>query len=76
MLASCHKNMSRTKFNNCPKCKIGKLKPLGKVVEGRDPNTNRVTGDERDYPCDNCSYPDGGVAKVIIVNEQVNVGEV
>jgi len=52
-----------------------KTKAVRKISGRQDPNTNRVTGDERDYKCDSCGYPHGGVAKVITVNEQLNMGE-
>jgi len=63
--------MSQTEFNDCPRCKKGKIKPTGKAGSSRDPNTNKETGFERDYKCDNCGYPDGGDAKVVGVNEDV-----
>ncbi len=67
--------MSRTEFNTCEKCGIGKMKPTGRSALSNDPDTNRLTGDYREYKCDNCGHPQGGYAKVIQVNEQIGVGE-
>lgn len=67
--------MARTEFNDCPECKAGKMMPLSKVGEDRDPETNRVTGDYREYKCNNCGYPHGGKAIVATVNEVVGTTE-
>jgi hypothetical protein len=65
--------MSQNQFNDCPRCKKGKMKPTGKAGSSRDIDTNKETGWERDYKCDTCGYPDGGVAKVVGVNEDLSV---
>jgi hypothetical protein len=68
--------MARTDFNTCPECGIGKMKPTGGAATSMDPNTSQLTGDYREYKCDHCGHPkEDGKAKVVIVNEQVNVGE-
>ena len=43
----------------------------GGAASSRDPNTNRETGFERDYKCDNCVNPNDGHARVVGVNEQL-----
>jgi hypothetical protein len=63
----------QAEFNDCPKCGIGKMKPIGRAVTSNDPNTGRETGFYREYKCDNCGYPEGGKAIVIGVNEQLNI---
>jgi hypothetical protein len=65
--------MSQTEFNNCPECKVGKMRPTGGAAVTNDPQTGRETGFQRDYKCDNCGYPHGGKAIVLGVNEQVNI---
>ena len=53
-----------------PKTKLNSTHEGGSA-SSRDPNTNRETGFERDYKCDNCVYPDDGHARVVGVNEQL-----
>ena len=67
--------MVREEFNTCKVCGIGKMRPTGGAATSADPETNRVTGDYREYKCDNCGNPQGGKAKVLQVNEQVEMGE-
>jgi hypothetical protein len=62
-------------LNDCPECKVGKMKPLSKVGEDRDPATIRVTGDYREYKCNNCGYPHGGKQIAVTVNEVVGAKE-
>ncbi|HJU35097.1 MAG TPA: hypothetical protein VJ695_08245 [Nitrososphaera sp.] len=65
-------SMTREQFDTCPKCGIGKMKPTGGATSttSADPETKRVTGDYREYKCDNCGYPEGGQAKVARVREE------
>lgn len=67
--------MAQNEFDDCPKCGVGKMKPTGGAASSMDPNTNKETGFERDYKCDNCGYPDDGVAKVAGINEDLNVAD-
>jgi predicted RNA-binding Zn-ribbon protein involved in translation (DUF1610 family) len=68
--------MAQTEFNNCPKCGIGKMKPTGGAeVSSNDPQTGKETGFYREYKCDNCGHPEGSQAKVLQVNEQVDLSE-
>jgi hypothetical protein len=67
--------MAQTEFDNCRKCGIGKMKPLSRVMEDRDPNTNRPTGGYREYKCDNCGNPEGGAVNVSQANEQEDLSE-
>jgi ribosomal protein S27E len=67
--------MAREEFNTCKVCGIGKMRPTGGAATSADPETNRVTDDYREYKCDNCGNPQGGKAKVLQVNEQVEMGE-
>jgi uncharacterized protein YwbE len=45
--------------------------PTGKAGASNDPKTGKLTGTERDYMCDKCGHPHGGVQKVLTVNEDV-----
>ena len=63
--------MAQTEFNNCPECKVDKMKPTGGASISNYPNTGKETGFQRDYKCDNCGYPHGGKAIVLGINEQV-----
>jgi hypothetical protein len=65
----------QTEFNDCPKCKVGKMKPTGGAATSNDPNTGRETGFYREYKCDNCGYPEGGYQKVAGVNEVIGANE-
>ena len=70
--------MAREEFDTCPKCGVGKMKPIGgaKSTKSADPDTNRLTGDYyQEYKCDSCGYPEGGQAKAVAVNEQEGIGE-
>jgi hypothetical protein len=68
--------MAQTEFNDCPKCGIGKMKPTGgAAVSSNDPQTGKETGFYREYKCYNCDHPGGGQAKVLEVNEQVDLSE-
>jgi ribosomal protein S27E len=67
--------MAGEEFNTCKVCGIGKMRPTGGAATSADPETNRVTDDYREYKCDNCGNPQGGKAKVLQVNEQVEMGE-
>jgi hypothetical protein len=62
-------------FQQCPNCKVGRLRPTGLAAISSDPQTNRVTNDLRDYTCDSCGYPEGGQAKVVAANEQAAISE-
>lgn len=66
---------AREEFNTCEKCGIGKMKSTGGAASSTDPETNRVTGDYKEYRCDNCGHPVGGYAKVVQVNEEVKISE-
>ena len=45
-------------------------------ISGKQGSKHKQSDRRRsDYKCDNCGYPHGGVAKVITVNEQLNMGE-
>ncbi len=68
-------HMAREQFETCPQCGIGKMKPLGRAVTSRDPNTNMMTTDYREYKCDNCGHPQGGKWIVSQVNDQERIGE-
>ena len=59
-------------FDTCPKCGVGKMKPLGSAAIDLDAQTDRVTGNLREYQCDNpqCGHPRSGKAMVVQVNEQ------
>ena len=64
--------MAREEFNTCPKCGVGKMKPIGGAASATstDPDTNRLTGDYyQEYKCDSCGYRDEGKAKILGVNE-------
>lgn len=67
--------MAREELNTCKVCGIGKMRPTGGAATSADLETNRVTGDYQEYKCDNCGNPQGGKAKVLQVNEQVEMGE-
>jgi hypothetical protein len=68
--------MAQTEFNDCPKCGIGKIKPTGgAAVSSNDPQTGKGTGFYREYKCHNCGHPGGGQAKVLEVNEQIDLSE-
>jgi predicted nucleic-acid-binding Zn-ribbon protein len=65
--------MASEKFDTCPKCGVGKMKPTGGAVSATsaDPDTNRLTGGNyQEYKCDSCGYPEGGQAKAVQVNKQ------
>jgi hypothetical protein len=65
-------------FETCPKCGVGKMKPIGGAASATstDPDTNRLTGDYyQEYKCDSCGYPEGGQAKAVAVNEQEGIRE-
>jgi hypothetical protein len=64
--------MALEEFDACPKCEIGKMKPLGRPLLDSDAQTDRVTGDLREYQFDNpqCGHPRSGKAIVAQVNEQ------
>ena len=65
-------------FETCPKCGVGKMKPIGGAASATstDPDTNRLTGDYyQEYKCDSCGYPEGGQAKAVAVNEQEGIGK-
>ncbi len=61
-------------FQQCPNCKVGRLRPTGLAATSSDPQTNRVTND-LGYKCDSCGYPEGGQAKVVAANEQAAISE-
>jgi hypothetical protein len=70
--------MAREEFDTCPKCGIGKMKPIGGATSATsaDPDTNRLTSDYyQDYKCDSCGYPEGGQAKPVQVSEQERIAE-
>ena len=70
--------MAREEFDTCPKCGVGKMKPIGGATSATsaDPDTNRLTGDSyQEYKCDNCGHPQEGYAKVVAVNEQEAISE-
>jgi hypothetical protein len=70
--------MARKEFDTCPKCGIGKMKPIGGAASttSADPDTNRLTGDYyQDYKCDSCGYPEGGQAKAVQASEQEGLRE-
>jgi hypothetical protein len=71
--------MAREEFDTCPKCGIGKMKPIGGAASATsaDPDTNRLMGDYyQEYKCDSCGYPEGGQAKPVQVSdEQEGIGE-
>jgi hypothetical protein len=71
--------MAREEFDTCPKCGVGKMKPIGGATSATsaDPDTNRLTGDSyQEYKCDSCGYPEGGQAKAVQVNdEQEGIGK-
>ena len=69
--------MAREEFDTCPKCGVGKMKPLGRAAIDLDAQTDRVTGDLREYQCDNpqCGHPRGSRAIVAQVNEQEDLSE-
>ena len=65
--------MTREEFDTCPKCGVGKMKPIGGAASATsaDPDTNRLTGDSyQEYKCDNCGYPEGGQAKAVQVRRE------
>jgi hypothetical protein len=64
-------------FDIYPKCGVGKMKPLGTAAIELDAQTDRVTGDLREYQCDNpqCGHPRRGNAIVGQVNEQEDLNE-
>ena len=53
--------MAQTKFNKCPECNIGTLRPTGEATTSMNTDTGKVKGDSRGYKCDNpaCDYPRG-----------------
>ena len=53
------------------------MKPLGRAAIDLNAQTDRVTGDLREYQCDNpqCGHPRGGKAIVAQVNEQEDLNE-
>ena len=57
--------MSQTEFNDCPQCKVGKMRPTGGAVVRNDPETGNETHFYREYNCDNCGHPEGGKAIVL-----------
>ena len=68
--------MASEKFDICPKCGVGKMKPTGGAASATsaDPDTNRLTGDKyQEYKCDSCGYPEGGQAKAVQVNKQEGI---
>jgi hypothetical protein len=70
--------MAGEEFDICPKCGVGKMKPIGGAASAKsaDPDTNRLTGDYyQEYKCDSCGYPEGGQAKAVQVNEQEEIVE-
>jgi predicted nucleic-acid-binding Zn-ribbon protein len=70
--------MASEKFDPCPKCGVGKMKPTGAAASATsaDPDTNRLTCDDyQEHKCDSCGYPEGGQAKAVQVNEQEGIGE-
>jgi hypothetical protein len=70
--------MAREEFDTCPKCGIGKMKPIGGATSATsaDPDTNRLTSDYyQNYKCDSCGYPEGGQAKPVQVSEQERIAE-
>ena len=69
--------MATEESNTCPKCGIGKMKPLGSAAIDLDAQTDRVTGDLREYQCDNpqCGHPRSGKAIVAQVNEQKHLSQ-
>ena len=65
--------MAREEFDTCPKCGVGKMKPIGGATSATsaDPDTNRLTGDSyQEYKCDSCGYPEGGQAKAVQVSDE------
>ena len=66
--------MSRAKFNKCPECGIGTMRPTGGAATITDPDTGTDTRDYQEYQCDNCGYPRGVKAKADTVNEQLGIG--
>jgi hypothetical protein len=69
--------LARMEFVTCPKCGTGELKPLSRVAEDRDPSTNRVTGDWREFQCDNpkCGFSVGGRPIAPTVNDEIDTRE-
>jgi hypothetical protein len=70
--------MASEKFDICPKCGVGKMKPIGGAASATsaDPDTNRLMGvNYQEYKCDSCGYPEGGQAKAVYVNEQEGIVE-
>ena len=68
--------MAREEFDTCPKCGVGKMKPIGGATSATsaDPDTNRLTGDSyQEYKCDSCGYPEGGQAKAVQVNKEEGI---
>ena len=59
-------------FDICPKCGVGKMKSLGTAAIDLDAQTDRVTGDLREYQCNNpqCGHPRRSNAIMGQVNEQ------
>jgi hypothetical protein len=45
--------MAMEEFDTCPKCGAGKMKPLGSAAIDLDAQTDRATGNLREYQCDN-----------------------
>jgi hypothetical protein len=49
--------MSDDNLQLCPKCKIGKIRPTGKVgTNGEIEKSFSETSDARRYQCDNCGH--------------------
>ena len=69
--------MAMEEFDTCPKCGVGKMKPLGSAAIDLDAQTDRVTGNLREYQCDNpqCGHPRSGKAIVAQVNEQEDLSQ-
>jgi hypothetical protein len=51
------------------------MKPTDGAAASNDPQTGKLTGTYREYKCDNCGHPEGGQAKVLQVNEQLDPSE-
>ncbi|MDQ3872375.1 MAG: hypothetical protein M3258_02050 [Thermoproteota archaeon] len=70
--------MASEKFDTCPNCGVGKMKPTGGAVSATsaDPDTNRLTGGNyQEFKCVSCGYPEGGQAKAVQVNKQEGIVE-
>jgi hypothetical protein len=66
-------NQKPREFNNCLKCKIGKMKPTGFKATEWDKEWKEIKGEVGANKCDNCGYPDGGKTLIAVVNEKVGV---